>query len=178
MGSVDIDKQLHLLTKKVVEVENHIVHDKVGLLGGGSEGVWNSSRVHMEIYNVRKLYLKMELYINKKLLDGSLRESDIKDVIHKMHLMNKNLRFLDRYYNNVMQAKQKQSLDSLTLVTLIFLPLTLITGYFGMNFKAMGSPSVGKGVFNWHKGQHFVFFLFVISIVIIIVLVRLGIIYG
>lgn len=36
----------------------------------------------------------------------------------------------------------------LTLVATIFLPLSFITGFFGMNFKSMGAPSLDKGIFT------------------------------
>ena len=36
----------------------------------------------------------------------------------------------------------------LTLVATIFLPLSFITGFFGMNFKSMGVPSLKNGIFT------------------------------
>ena len=38
----------------------------------------------------------------------------------------------------------------------IFLPLGFIVGYFGMNFKSMGSPSLNSGVFSVKHVDKFV----------------------
>lgn len=160
-------KTLNKITSGMIEIEQSII-----------EGKADYKLIHHNIYQMRKIYLRTEMAINKKILSGQVQKSDVREILQKLRLIGINLKFLDKYYNNVLQVKQKQSLDSLTLVTLIFLPLTLITGYFGMNFKDMGSPSIGQGVFTWKKGQHFVFSLFIISIVIILILVRIGIIYG
>lgn len=47
----------------------------------------------------------------------------------------------------------------LTIISTIFLPLGVIVGYFGMNFKSMGVPSLKKGIFNTEHAQHYVFWL-------------------
>tara|TARA_Y100000991_G_C21869996_1_gene304712 strand:- start:263 stop:721 length:459 start_codon:yes stop_codon:yes gene_type:complete len=56
----------------------------------------------------------------------------------------------------------------LTLIATIFLPLSFIVGFFGMNFKSMGAPSLSTGIFNIKHAQ---FHIFWVSIVIIGVIV-------
>lgn len=50
---------------------------------------------------------------------------------------------------NTITAKQNESMAQLTAVTILFLPLTLITGYFGMNFTEMPSLEHSE-LFSWY----------------------------
>lgn len=56
----------------------------------------------------------------------------------------------------------------LTLIATIFLPLSFIVGFFGMNFKSMGAPSLSRGIFNVKHAQIRIFIFSCIIILIII----------
>ena len=66
------------------------------------------------------------------------------------------------------QSTQSGSLNFLTIANAIFLPMGAMIGFFGMNFKSMGAPSLSTGIFNIKHAQ---FHIFWVSIVIIGVIV-------
>jgi len=53
------------------------------------------------------------------------------------------------YAFNLASYEMNQVMRRLTLATIIFLPLTLLTGYFGMNFEAMWSVKFHSDVLFW-----------------------------
>ena len=77
-----------------------------------------------------------------------------------------------RFYINYMEHKETElkGFEShlLSLVATIFLPLSFIVGFFGMNFKAMGAPSLPKGIFT-DKYMHLHLTLISIASVIFVI---------
>lgn len=73
-----------------------------------------------------------------------------------------------------LDIQSHSSIDTLSKVSFIFLPLSFITGYFGMNFTTMGmiGNNVNKnGVLMWKHGHTFVrlllLFILIASIIIL-----------
>ncbi|KAF8640775.1 hypothetical protein AX17_000425 [Amanita inopinata Kibby_2008] len=56
---------------------------------------------------------------------------------------------LINYTFNLASHEMNEVMRRLTLATIIFLPLTLLTGYFGMNFEAMWSVKNHSDLFFW-----------------------------
>ncbi|KAL4068945.1 hypothetical protein V8B97DRAFT_2024594 [Scleroderma yunnanense] len=56
---------------------------------------------------------------------------------------------LINYTFNIKSYEMNETMRRLTLATITFLPLTLLTGYFGMNFEAMWSVKFHSDLFFW-----------------------------
>ncbi|KIO07082.1 hypothetical protein M404DRAFT_137500 [Pisolithus tinctorius Marx 270] len=56
---------------------------------------------------------------------------------------------LINYTFNLKSYEMNETMRRLTMATIIFLPLTLLTGYFGMNFEAMWSVKFHSDLFFW-----------------------------
>ncbi len=54
-----------------------------------------------------------------------------------VHLLRENMLQLRELYQSVQDARQNRTMGILTIVTTFFLPLTLLTGWYGMNFAYM-----------------------------------------
>ena len=54
-----------------------------------------------------------------------------------VHLLRENVLQIRELYQSMQDARQNKIMVVITIVTTIFLPLTLITGWYGMNFVYM-----------------------------------------
>ena len=75
-----------------------------------------------------------------------------------VHLLRENVLQIRELYQSMQDARQNKIMVVITIVTTIFLPLTLITGWYGMNFVYM--PEL-----QWRYGY---FVVIIISLVIVI----------
>lgn len=95
--------------------------------------------------------LKINLYLHNK---EQQYAKDLKILEDKMSV-------LKDYNLNILHLSKVNKLNLITLINLIFLPLGIIVGYFGMNFKSMND-----GIFSINNGNFFVILLFIIFIII------------
>ena len=79
-----------------------------------------------------------------------------------MRLLQENVIQLRELYQARLDTAQNSVMMVLTIVTTIFLPLTLLTGWYGMNFKNM--PELG-----WRYGYPLVILIALLIIVLEII---------
>lgn len=77
---------------------------------------------------------------------------------------------INKYLQQIQIEQHHLKNNILTIVATIFLPLGVIVGYFGMNFRSMGSPTLKTGIFTTDKAQIYVFLLCIIASCIILFL--------
>jgi len=113
----------------------------------------------------KKLLYTQLVFNNQKLINP---DKDYSSEEKKLKILQENINTIESYEQNNILSKQKKNIDTITWITIIFIPLTLITGYYGMNFGSMGAPATSKagGPFNFKHGQLWVLSLFVLSIIL------------
>ena len=127
----NIEEELVLLDKYLLKKNNQISHKKI------SE----------KIFKIRKKILEIEINLNEMELKN-VNIKIVNDLKKKINNIQKNLNIISDYNIKILQSKQQKTIDTLTLINTIFLPLSLITGFFGMNFKSMGVPSLNTGIYT------------------------------
>ena len=82
----------------------------------------------------------------------------VEQLQNHVHLIRENVLQIRELYQSIQDARQNKIMAVITIVTTIFLPLTLITGWYGMNFVYM--PEL-----QWRYGY---FAVIMISLIIVI----------
>lgn len=154
----EIEKNMIVLEKQVSDLDNKISFEKPD---------------HEYIANARFAINKLKLFLELKILGLELHQEEhkkkLEKIMKRLHIVDKNLEIIKDFNTALHNKRQTKAIDSLTIVNTIFLPLTLIVGYFGMNFKSMGCPTIKTGILTMKYGQIFVIGL-CISITLLIYL--------
>ncbi len=169
----DLGKILYLLLDKLTATDNQILNEIEDDISNIEEMIIKGENINyiVDIINIRKQLLQLKRYYepllditevlteneNTILSESSLRYFNIlKDKIERL---NKNVANLKDYITQVREAYQAQvdinlnkTMKIFTVITAVFLPLSLIAGWYGMNFKNM--PEI-----SWAFGYPFAFFL-------------------
>lgn len=155
-----INNKIKNLKKEIIKIEKNIL---------------NSNINYKNIINLEKNILNLELNINELIIEKNLNLTEEKKKIKEIKI---SLELINKYKSYIIDSEMNTSINLLTFINLIFFPLSLIVGYYGMNFESMGCPSTKNGIFSIKYGQTWVLFLFIIltTIVFIITYIKLPIV--
>ena len=103
------------------------------------------------ISNVRSKMLYASLLYSQRKIKDPTGDWTYDDSI--FGLLQYNLKYITAYEETNILRQQKSNINVLTWVNTIFMPLTPIVGFYGMNFASMGSPSRSAGPFAMKHGQ-------------------------
>ena len=123
--------------------------------------------IYNDVADIRKKLLYLQLASNMILHITN------KDLIEKINNMNDNMILINKYEERTILMNQKRNINIITYITIIFLPLALITSYFGMNFYSMGASNIRRGVFGLNYGQLFVLVLCLVSVIATTMILRI-----
>ncbi len=129
--------------------------------------------------SINKFYLEIRLRLNHIIHelekdDNEKYKSDkIKLYDDKMSKLKDSLDLLNEELQRETDEKQSYTLSMLTLIETIFLPLGVLTGYFGMNFSSMGGHvgddhKPAPGILGIRYGQGFVWGIMLICTAVIL----------
>ena len=156
----DINNEVKSIINLLVHLDEKILHSNLK----------DNNKLTEHIFNIRKRIFNINFKIHELELISNGNNVNFDHLKKKIKFMIENFKLINDFNKQILQKNKKRAIDTLTVVNTIFLPLSLITGYFGMNFKSMGAPSNKTGIFTLKDGQYFVFLLFISLTLFILVL--------
>lgn len=125
--------------------------------------VTNIRRLEEFINHYEFIVMEMMLILKKQGKSGSEWQNLLNRLEHSRKIIDKESDVI-QYEIDFSTSK---SIDTLSKISFIFLPLSFIVGYFGMNFTTMGMVGHNvdkKGILMWKHGHLFIKFLLFISL--------------
>jgi len=100
----------------------------------------NGDTVRSELMEAKKAKLKILIRLNALRYESDhLAQKEYDQLQEKLQHIDRLLAIFEEYSSSFTQKQIKRGIDVLTLVTVVFLPLTCFISFFGMNFASMGS---------------------------------------
>ena len=91
-----------------------------------------------QLIDIGELFSTCDLYQSEQDTQGWDRFMHrVERLQNHVHLLRENVLQIRELYQSMQDARQNKTMAIITIVTTIFLPLTLITGWYGMNFVYM-----------------------------------------
>ena len=127
---------------------------------------WNQNRKKKSL---REITLRMHR-LKRKIIELELDAID-DPVVRKLV---KRVKLMTEYLKTLQLDEQTRNLRTLTFITTLGVPLSIIVGAFGMNFAFMGIDPDTKGVFRWKSAPMILMSLCVTTIVVVSLLFNMN----
>jgi len=150
------------LEVEITEFEEYIEQLNADFLSGDKVAQSNfSNRLDMGKKKYLEMFLRIESFLNQKkqIEKEKIDITQFDDLKSRVEYVKKILDLLVEEQSVTEQKKHGKSLKVLAVVEILFLPLGVLTGYFGMNFSSMGDPGDPSkgGLYSMKYGQLFMF---------------------
>lgn len=122
-----------------------------------------------DILHTQKIFIKVELLFDQLKLEQNNEKVD--NIQKRINDVRESIKHLKEYKKMVDSDNSNKMINLLTFINIVFLPLGVITGYFGMNFK-----SFDKNVFSIKRGHSFIWGLFIVVAIAVYLLIRMHVI--
>ncbi len=155
---MNIDQEIKQIEKELIYLDGLILSDE------------RIKNIETKLYQLDKKILKIKIELDRLFLQQNTPQ--LQQYMNKIKRIKDNIDLLIKYINTAANRRQSNTLGLLAIIQMIFLPLSIVVGYFGMNFKSMGSPSRELGVFSTSHGQLIVWFLMIFSAIFTLVLLN------
>ena len=120
-------KQINEIDLKLIVIDKQIINETYDTLN------------NVKFYNIKKDFLS----IKTNLLTYDINNNHIPQELHnKIESISNNIKLIEDYINLDNSEKINKSINYLTLINTILFPVSIITGYFGMNFENFGYESI------------------------------------
>lgn len=162
-----MDTKIDSLLINADNIINDMVHIEQTLINTSI----THSDMHNLTFNLKRKILTFNIKIQEIKLNTNVTSNNkYKLLSKKQDFINNNLTLILNLNNLISEKNRTRSIDRLSLINTIGIPLGIIVGYYGMNFKSMNR------IFGAQYGQLHVLMLFIISIIIIYILFNKNII--
>ena len=146
MEIAKIEDKINNLRKRVFGLENFMRYT-------------NKNTLIKKLMTIKKTIIDVEISLVKL----ELKKFDISKQRKQLSKINNLLEHYDDYSDDLARSKHYRNVNLLTIISIISFPLTLIVGYFGMNFVGMGASK--KGIFGVKNPHIFIFILALLLLV-------------
>lgn len=150
---MNIENTIEEIQGKLMKIDDIIITN---------DGNVTDKDMGLDFYKIKRDYLVLETLKNEREFSSPLDDSLKVKLIH----IENNIKMIEDYINFSNGENLNDTMNVLTMIQTIFLPLGLITGYFGMNFINMGVPirkHPKEGIFTIKNPNIFILIVFLIS---------------